>query len=104
MRDVATFEDPPAARGVRLLGAGDPLLVARDREHLIADAAVRKRLFRPIGSPGLVLSDGRPAGIWRARKRGRRLAFEVEWLGEPVDIDAEAGRLAGLRGLALERP
>ena len=102
--DVATFEDPPAARGVRLLGAGDPLLVARDREHLIADAAVRKRLFRPIGSPGLVLHDGRPAGIWRARKRGRRLAFEVEWLGEPVAIDAEAGRLAGLRGLALERP
>ena len=65
---------------------------------------MRKRLFRPIGSPGLVLHDGRPAGIWRARKKGRRLAFEVEWLGEPVDIEAEAERLAGLRGLALERP
>jgi Winged helix DNA-binding domain len=100
--DVATFEHPPAARGVRLLGAGDPLLVARDREHLIADEAVRRRLFRPIGSPGLVLSDGRPAGIWRARKQGRRLAFEVEWLDEPVDIGDEAERLAGLRGLSYD--
>jgi len=100
--DVAAFEDPPAARGVRLLGAGDPLLVARDRQHLIADEAVRKRLFRPLGSPGLVLGDGRPAGIWRARKRGRRLVFEVEWLGEPVDIGDEAERLAGLRGLSYD--
>ena len=99
--DQAAFESPPPARGVRLLGAGDPLLLARDRERLIADDATRKKLWRPVGSPGLVLHDGRPAGLWRARKQGSRLAFETEWFGEPVDIREEAERLAALRGAEL---
>ena len=100
--DVPAFENPPEARGVRLLGPGDPLLVARDREHVILDEAVRKRLWRPVGSPGLVLAGGRPAGIWRARKQGRRLAFDVEWLGDPADVSEEAERLAALRGLSYD--
>ena len=74
---------------MRLLGAGDPLLVARDREHLIEDTAIRKRLWRPVGSPGLILHDGRPAGLWRARKQGSRLALETEWFGEPADVREE---------------
>jgi len=52
--------------------------------------------------PGLVLHDGVPVGTWRARKQGRRLAFEAEWFGEAVDIRAEAERLAELRGAAYE--
>ena len=99
--DQAAFENPAPARGVRLLGAGDPLLVARDREHLIADKAIRGRLWRPVGSPGLVLHEGRPAGLWRARKQGVRLALETDWFGEPVDVREEAERLAALRGAEL---
>jgi hypothetical protein len=45
-----------------------------------------------------VLHDGGPAGTWRARKQGRKLAFETEWFGEAVEIRAEAERLAELRG------
>jgi hypothetical protein len=100
--DLPTFEDPPRPRGVRLLGPGDPLLTARDREVVAPDAAVRKRIWRPVGSPGVVLHDGRLAGLWRARKQGRRLSVETEWLGEPVDIGDEAGRLAALRGAVYE--
>jgi hypothetical protein len=100
--DVTTFESPPAPRGTRLLGAGDPLLNARDRAVLAPDAALRKRIWRPIGSPGVVLHDGRLAGLWRARKQGKRLALETEWLGEPVDVDEEMERLAALRGVAYE--
>jgi Winged helix DNA-binding domain len=37
--DADALADPPPARGVRLLPAGDPLLQARDRELLIADEA-----------------------------------------------------------------
>ena len=100
--DLATFEQPPAPRGVRLLGPADPLLNARDREVLAPDAAVRKRIWRPVGGPGVVLHDGRLAGLWRARKQGRRLRIETEWLAEPVDIRAEAERLAALRGAVYD--
>jgi hypothetical protein len=100
--DQATFESPPKARGVRLLGPGDPLLGARDKERLIEDKALHKEIWRPVGSPGVVLSDGAAAGTWRARKQGRKLSFEAEWFGEPVDIGAEAERLAELRGAVYE--
>ena len=88
------------ARGVRLLAAGDPLLLARDRDVLVPDKELRMRIFRPTGSPGVVLADGELAGLWRARKKGRRLEVEVEALG-PLDrgaVQAEAERLAPLRG------
>lgn len=100
--DSALFEHPPPPRGVRLLGPGDPLLNARDREVLAPDKAVRQRIWRPVGSPGVVLHDGRLAGLWRARKQGGKLRVETEWLGEPVDIRPEAERLAALRGAVYD--
>jgi hypothetical protein len=96
--DQDLFDSPPAPRGTRLLGAGDPLLAARDRAVIASDDGVRKKIWRPVGSPGVVLHDGRLAGLWRARKQGRNLTVETEWLGEPVDIGEEAERIAALRG------
>ena len=100
--DLATFERPPEPRGVRLLGPGDPLLGARDRERLIPDPVLRKTIWRPVGGSGVVLSDGVPAGTWRSRTQGRRLRFETEWFGEPVDVREEAERLAELRGAVYD--
>jgi Winged helix DNA-binding domain len=100
--DLAAYESPPAARGTRLLGPGDPLLNARDRAVVAPDEALHKRIWRPVGSPGVVLHDGRLAGLWRARKQGRKLSIETEWLGEPIDIAGEAERLAALRGAVYE--
>lgn len=100
--DAKAFETPPKPRGTRLLGAGDPLLNARDREVLVPDAALRKKIWRPVGSPGVVLHDGRPAGLWRARKQGKKLTLEAEWLGAPVDVAEEMERLAALRGAVYE--
>ena len=100
--DVRTYEAPPQPRGVRLLGPGDPLLTARDREALTADKAIHKRIWRPVGSPGVVLHDGRLAGLWRARKQGRKLTIETEWLGDEVEIADEAERVAALRGAVYE--
>jgi hypothetical protein len=100
--DADLLADPPAASGVRLLPAGDPLLQARDRELLIADEQARKRMWRPLGSPGMVLVDGRPTAMWRARKQGRGLAFELDPLG-PFDRSAlaeEAEAVAAHRGAA----
>jgi hypothetical protein len=95
-------DEPPApeqAVGVRLLAAGDPLLLARDREVLVPDKALRARIFKPTGSPGVVLQDGTLAGLWRARRKGSRLELEVEALGalDHDAVHAEAGRLAELR-------
>jgi hypothetical protein len=97
--DLPALESPPRAHGVRLLGPGDPLLGARDKQRLIPDPDLRKRVWRMAGSPGVVLADGVPAGTWRARKQGRKLRIDAEWFAEPVDVREEAERLAGLRGL-----
>ncbi len=101
-RDVGRLEDPPPAQGVRLVAPGDPLLLGRDREALLPDPAVRGEVWRPIGGAGVVLSDGIPAGLWRARKQGRRLAVELEAFGavDRAALRDELERLAPHRGCA----
>jgi hypothetical protein len=101
-RDLRLLEDPPAARGVRLLAPGDPLLLGRDRERLLADDARRRQVWAAMGGAGIVLADGRPVALWRARKQGGRLALAVDPFA-PVAHDAvqaEAERLAPHRGCA----
>jgi hypothetical protein len=92
------LERPPAASGVRLLGGHDPYVAQPDRETLVPDAAVRRRLFPAVGRPGAVLVDGALAGLWRGRKKGAKLEVEVEWTGEPADVAGEADVVARLRG------
>ncbi|KDE12296.1 hypothetical protein N505_0115880 [Rhodococcus aetherivorans] len=67
------------------------------------DRARRKAIWRPIGSPGVVLVDGEIRGIWRARATSRdTLAVSVEPF-EPLsvrtrdELEAEAQRLARAR-------
>ena len=67
---------PPA--GVLLVGAGDPLLTARDRHTLAPDETLRRALFRPAGKPGAVLVDGELRGTWRARRRNAALLVETD--------------------------
>jgi hypothetical protein len=99
-RDQADLDAPPAIRGLRLLPPRDPYLQQQDRGTLVPDPDLRKRVFRAVNSPGAVLQDGRLAGLWRARARGKRLEVAVEPLAA-IDrdaLDAEANRVAALRG------
>jgi hypothetical protein len=98
--DLAELESPPDAEGVRLLPPGDPYLQHANRPLLAPDPALRKRLFRPVAGPGAVLARGRLAGLWRAKARGRRTEIAVERLGRfaRADLEAEAERMAALRG------
>ncbi|HST37933.1 MAG TPA: crosslink repair DNA glycosylase YcaQ family protein, partial [Conexibacter sp.] len=103
--DLERLEAAEPMRGVVLLPPGDPLLLARDRELLLPDAAARRALFVAINSPGLVLLDGAPAALWRGRKRGRRLAVELRAVGGASlparaisAIEHEAERIAPHRG------
>jgi hypothetical protein len=100
--DLAALESPPAADGVRLLPPGDPYLQKPNRPLLAPDQELRKRLFRPVASPGAVLSGGRLAGLWRAKAKRRKLEITVEQLGRlpRAELEHEAQRLAELRGTA----
>jgi hypothetical protein len=101
-QDVAELESPPAAEGVRLLPPGDPYLQKPNRALLAPDDAVRKRLFRPVASPGAVLKDGRLVGLWRIRAKGAKGEVTVERTGRVARgaLADEARRLGELRGLA----
>ena len=89
--------------GVRLLANRDPLNAARDRDVLVKDPAVRKRIWTTIGGPGTVLVDGEVAGLWRSAKKGRKLIVTMEPIGKLMaaakeELAAEAERNAPFRG------
>jgi hypothetical protein len=98
--DLSALESPPGAKGIRLIPPGDPYLQKPNRPLLAPDAALRKRLFRPVASPGAVLRNGRLVGLWRVKAKGRKTELTVEKLGRlaRADLEGEAERVAGLRG------
>lgn len=98
--DLEDLESPPDADGVRLIPPGDPYLQKPNRPLLAPDPGLRKRLFRPVASPGVVLSNGRLAGLWRVKAKGKKTEISVEKLARVArkDIEEEAHRVAELRG------
>ena len=95
--------DAPAPKGARLLPNLDPLASAKDREVLVPDEAVRKKIWRSLGGPGMALVDGEVAGTWRPRKKGKVLVVVIEPLrqlsrAEEEALAVEAERLAPFRG------
>lgn len=103
--DADALAAAPRPEGVRLLPNLDPLSAGRDRELLVCDKDVRRRIWTMIGGPGIVLVDGAVAGLWRPAKKGRKLIVTVEPLG-PLSkrakdaLGAEVERLAPFRGAA----
>jgi hypothetical protein len=100
--DANALESPPAAEGIRLIPPGDPYLQKPNRSLLAPDPELRKRLFRPVASPGAVLRDGRLRGLWRVKMQRGKAELTVETLGRlrRADLEEEAQRVAELRGAA----
>jgi Winged helix DNA-binding domain len=98
--DSGALASPPPAHGVRLIPPGDPYLQKPNRALLAPDAALRKRLFRPVASPGAVLRHGRLSGLWRAKAKGKKLELRVEKLARIArsELEDEAQRVAAARG------
>lgn len=101
--DRERLEHPPAAHGLRMLGGYDAYIGQPDRDTLVTDTALRRRMFPPVARPGVVLRDGVLAGLWTGRKRKEVLDVELDWLGEPTDVEAEAQVVARLRGCERAR-
>jgi hypothetical protein len=108
-RAWALAEDEPVLagasepEGVRLLANLDPLHAGRDRELLVPDPAVRKRIWTAIGGPGTALVAGEVRGLWRAAQKATKLVVTVASLGDLTPsvqerLAAEAARLAPFRG------
>ncbi|HZC71188.1 MAG TPA: crosslink repair DNA glycosylase YcaQ family protein [Jatrophihabitans sp.] len=89
---------------VRLLGAFDPYLQARDRDLIVPDKALHKILWPVLGRPGALFVDGEVAGVWRTKTSGKNLTINVEAFA-PLrpkvwkQVDAEAERVAEARGI-----
>lgn len=86
----------------RLLAPSDPYLQMRDRALLVPDPAHRKALWTVLAGPGAVVVDGEVVGTWRARAAKKALRITVTpWRRFRRDgIDAEAARVAAVRGAA----
>jgi Winged helix DNA-binding domain len=100
--DEPALAEPARAEGVRLLPNLDPLNVGRDRDLLVPDPAVRKRIWTALGGPGTVLVSGEVTGLWRAAKKGKKLLVTVEPLSDLAtatkdELAAEAERIAPFR-------
>lgn len=100
--DMGALESPPAAKGIRLIPPGDPYLQKPNRPLLAPNPELRKRLFRPVASPGAVLRDGRLTGLWRVKAKGSKAELTLEKLDRlpRPDLEEEAERVAQLRGAA----
>lgn len=101
--DLGVLRDAPHAGGARFLPPNDPFLAQRDRAVLIPERELRRKVWKPVGNPGVLLIDGEPVGIWRAKAKSRRLEITLEtWSPIPArrrtELEQEADIVARLRG------
>lgn len=102
IEDLEELRSPHEAHGVRLLPPGDPYTQTRDRDTIV-ESKYQRAVWKTVGAPGVVLSDGTVAGIWRPRKSGHTLTLTVTPF-QPMSsrvralVRAEAASVAALRG------
>ncbi|MDT0444683.1 winged helix DNA-binding domain-containing protein [Streptomyces johnsoniae] len=100
--DLDALRSAPKPEGVRLLPPRDPYTQLRDRDTIV-DKPCHQEVWKTVGEPGTVLAGGRITGIWRPRKRGRKLTIAITTFGSlPVRdkkaLRNEAEQIAPLRG------
>jgi len=63
---------------VHLLGGHDPYLGLQDRDVILENKARQRQVWQTVSNPGAVLWQGKIAGIWKSKKKGKELEIEVE--------------------------
>ena len=74
---------------------------------LLEDRALQKLVWKTVGNPGVVLKNGRAAGIWKAKTQKDNVEisirlFEAFQAAEKKAIERLAGEYADFRGLELK--
>lgn len=90
--------------GPLLLSGHDPYLEQRDRAVLVQDPARQRQVFRTAANPGVVLYQGRAAGIWKAAGEGQGLKICMtlwEDVGAKESLTRLAEDYAAFRGKSL---
>jgi hypothetical protein len=91
--------EPERLDGLRVLAPGDPILLTRERERLVPDPGWRKQLWSAIPSTGVVLDDGEPVALWKARKRGKALEVAITAGDAPLDAFQKLAEHRGCTGV-----
>ena len=76
--DVAELTDPPEPPVLRLLPPYDPVTELGDRELLVPDPAQRRKIWRAVSNPGVLLVRGDIGGVWRQKTSGGRLIINLD--------------------------
>ena len=105
--DALTRAVPPE-EPLRLLGAHDPYLDARDRALLLGDTALQRKVWKTVANPNVVLRQGRVAGIWQTKTvRGKLEStvtlFEDFSPAERTVLAEKTEEYAAFRGLTLKQ-
>lgn len=68
---------PLPEREVHLLGGHDPYLGLQDREIILENKECQKQIWQTISNPGAVLWQGEIAGMWKSKKKDKKLEVQV---------------------------
>lgn len=80
---------PQPEREVHLLGGHDPYLGLQDRDVILDNKARQKQIWQTVSNPGAVLWQGRIAGMWKSKKRGKGLEIEVTLWDDAIIIKTD---------------
>lgn len=101
-KDLPALVNARPPSGLRLLPAQDPFL-QQPRNLLLSEKRFHPLVWRMIGKPGVILVNGRIAGIWRSVKKGKKRAVTLTAFGKLAGpakkaAEAEARDLARVQG------
>lgn len=100
--DLDALRSPPTPTGMRLLPPRDPYTQCRDRDTIV-DKQHHRDVWKTVGDPGTVLTNGTISGTWRPRKNGRTLTISIKTFGalparDKKPVEAEARQVGTFRG------
>ena len=97
---------PPESPSIQLLGPHDPFLDLPQRGWILPDKSAQKKVWRTVGSPGVVIQDTQIIGFWNARVQREKTAVQFT-LFETLDeekrfqVQTEMARLQTFLGRSL---
>lgn len=88
-QDLPAFQAPPAPDPDLILVSGhDPYLGAPDRSLILADPALRRKLWQTVSNPGAILRRGQAIGTWKSKVAGQKRHVTLQLWEDIGDVAA----------------